>query len=62
MSWSPVPDSPPTSSIDGESIITPTIHNTLAVAVSGADEHLAGTIAGGLEARRMGLSIAQIGS
>lgn len=47
--------------IDGEPIITPTIHSTLAEAVSGADEHLAGTIARGQEVRRMGLPISQIG-
>ncbi|APX32010.1 hypothetical protein BH708_03890 [Brachybacterium sp. P6-10-X1] len=48
--------------VDGEDYISPGVHLAVAEAVSAADEHLAGTVARGREARRWGLSVSQIGA
>lgn len=48
--------------IDGEPFTVPGVNVAIAEGVSAADEHLAGTIARGREARRWNLSVAQIGA
>lgn len=47
--------------VDGEEFTVPGINGAVSDAVSGADDHLAGTIARGLEARKYGLTVAEIG-
>lgn len=48
--------------IDGEPLTAPRADRVITSTLSRADEHLAGTIARGLEARRWGLTVAQIGA
>lgn len=47
--------------VDGEEFTVPGINGAVSAAVSGADDHLAGTVARGLEARKYGLTVSQIG-